>query len=201
MKKQLFATQIVARQLLSPKSLLHKNLDAEALTIQKLDHEGRQWSKSHYRGGYTSYASQNQLQRQSSNFAALQARIDRVVQAYRRSLGWNLQGGTLRMTTCWLNIMPAGAQHSSHLHPLAVISGTYYLRVPAGSSGLKFEDPRLGLFMGRPPQSENAREQCFVTVPARAGHLILFESWLRHEVPAQPIQQTRISVSFNYEWD
>jgi uncharacterized protein (TIGR02466 family) len=37
-------------------------------------------------------------------------------------------------------------------------------------------------------------------VPAEAGKVVLFESWLRHEVPANPIAGERISVSFNYNW-
>jgi predicted Rossmann fold nucleotide-binding protein DprA/Smf involved in DNA uptake len=37
-----------------------------------------------------------------------------------------------------------------------------------------------------------------IAYPARAGEVILFESWLRHEVPPSPIAQERISISFNY---
>jgi len=33
---------------------------------------------------------------------------------------------------------------------------------------------------------------------AQAGTVILFESWLRHEVPANPTVEERVSVSFNY---
>ena len=35
---------------------------------------------------------------------------------------------------------------------------------------------------------------------AEAGKVILFESWLRHEVPANPTDGERVSVSFNYTW-
>ena len=41
-------------------------------------------------------------------------------------------------------------------------------------------------------------QQPFITVPAVAGHVVLFESWLRHEVPASTITQDRVSISFNY---
>jgi uncharacterized protein (TIGR02466 family) len=37
-------------------------------------------------------------------------------------------------------------------------------------------------------------------MPATAGHVFLFESWLRHEVPANPVNAERVSVSFNYNW-
>jgi uncharacterized protein (TIGR02466 family) len=39
-----------------------------------------------------------------------------------------------------------------------------------------------------------------VTLPAVPGGLLLFESWLRHEVPANPADAERISISFNYGW-
>ena len=84
--------------------------------------------------------------------------------------------------------------HSLHLHPLSTLSGTYYVKVPAGSAGIKFEDPRLDRFMAAPPRN------AWVTIPAAAGHLVLFESWLRHEVTANPVAAERVSVSFNYNW-
>jgi uncharacterized protein (TIGR02466 family) len=33
-----------------------------------------------------------------------------------------------------------------------------------------------------------------------AGHVVLFESWLRHEVAQNPVTAERVSVSFNYDW-
>ena len=39
-----------------------------------------------------------------------------------------------------------------------------------------------------------------MTYPATAGSMTLFGSWLRHEVPANPLKAERISISFNYDW-
>jgi uncharacterized protein (TIGR02466 family) len=39
-----------------------------------------------------------------------------------------------------------------------------------------------------------------VTQPVRAGQVLLFESWLRHEVVASRLRAERVSVSFNYHW-
>ena len=106
------------------------------------------------------------------------------------------------MTDCWVNIMPRQVVHSLHLHPLATISGTYYVHTPRGSAGLKLEDPRLDRYMAAPPLKVNARadRQRWVVIPAQAGTLVLFESWLRHEVPPNPAASPRISISFNYNW-
>jgi uncharacterized protein (TIGR02466 family) len=106
------------------------------------------------------------------------------------------------MSDCWINIMPHRTAHSLHLHPNSVVSGTYYVATPRGCAGLKFEDPRMSRFMAAPPRVASPRKenQWYVTYPAKAGSVILFESWLRHEVPANPLQSERISISFNYAW-
>ena len=128
--------------------------------------------------------------------------IDPHVAAYARALDWDLRGGRLQMTDCWLNIMPRGCSHSFHVHPHAVISGTYYVQVPKGSPGLKFEDPRLTKMMAAPARRARGRadQRAHIEYRARAGDVILFESWLRHEVPANPVDAERVSLSFNYHW-
>ena len=106
------------------------------------------------------------------------------------------------MTDCWANVMGRGAAHGLHLHPQAVVSGTYYVRVPRGAAGLKFEDPRLSRFMAAPARKPGAPAAMkpHVTQAARAGDLLLFESWLRHEVVASRMAAERVSISFNYHW-
>lgn len=166
------------------------------------DTAGRRWSARHYPGGYTSYASLDQVHRLSSTFVRLRERIDRHVMAYVRALHWDLRGGRLAMSDCWINIMGRGSAHGSHLHPQAVVSGTYYVKTPPGTPGLKFEDPRLSRLMAAPRRRGGApREQrAHAEVPARAGRVVLFESWLRHEVPALAAAHERVSLSFNYQW-
>ena len=55
--------------------------------------------------------------------------------------------------------------------------------------------------MAAPPRrAQAAREsQPWIVLPAEAGGLLLFESWLRHEVPMNRAGE-RISISFNYNW-
>jgi uncharacterized protein (TIGR02466 family) len=56
--------------------------------------------------------------------------------------------------------------------------------------------------MAAPPRRTDAPEayRAFVSVAARDGDLVLFESWLRHEVPPNPSATPRVSVSFNFNW-
>jgi uncharacterized protein (TIGR02466 family) len=177
---------------------LNRELRRECAQIRDYDRAGRQWSAFNYPGGYTSYGSMDRLHQFSSTFDALAQRIDRHVRRFAAQLEWDLQGRRLLMTDCWINIMPRGAAHSFHLHPQAVVSGSYYVVTPRGASPIKFEDPRLSRFMAAPARRADARQQAHVSLQPRAGELILFESWLRHEVPPSRVGAERVSISFNY---
>ncbi len=54
--------------------------------------------------------------------------------------------------------------------------------------------------MGAPPRKADAaqRNRNWIVMPAAAGGLLLFESWLRHEVVANQPAGERVSISFNY---
>lgn len=181
---------------------LGRRLLRECRQLAAEDAAGRLWSKTNYPGGYTSYNSLARMHRMSPTFAALEKRIDGHVRAFARTLDLDLTRRRLEMTDCWVNVMNRQVVHGLHLHPLATISGTFYVRTPRGCSGLKFEDPRLDRYMAAPPRKARARRenQVWVTVPAEAGRVVLFESWLRHEVAPNPTEAERISVSFNYSW-
>jgi uncharacterized protein (TIGR02466 family) len=174
----------------------------ECARIRAADPAGRRWSEKHYPRGYTSYGSLDQLHRMSSTFVTLRESIDREVAAFAKAQHWDLRGGRLAMSDCWVNVMGEGAAHTRHLHPHAVVSGTYYVKTPRGASSLKFEDPRLASLMAAPARKPSAPDAmaAHVEVPAVAGQVILFESWLRHEVPASAVAAERISLSFNYHW-
>jgi uncharacterized protein (TIGR02466 family) len=166
------------------------------------DASGRKWSARNYPGGYTSYNSVSRMHQLSPTFAELERRLNRHVRSFAKTLEFDLEGRKLTMTDCWVNIMPRQVVHGLHLHPLATVSGTYYVKTPQGCSGLKFEDPRLDRFMAAPPRVAGSRTENrpWIIVPAEAGSLVLFESWLRHEVAPNPVAAERISISFNYSW-
>ncbi len=174
----------------------------ECRNLRDFDTAGRRWSLKNYPGGYTSYASMNQLHKFSSTFEGLERKLNQHVRRYAGQLDMDLRGRKIFITDLWVNIMPEHTAHSLHLHPLSFISGTYYVATPSGCAGLKFEDPRLSKFMAAPPKTTKARpvNKPHITYPAQAGHVILFESWLRHEVAANRTTAERISISFNYNW-
>ena len=180
---------------------LNARLLRECRQLRADDAAGRRWSARNYPGGYTSYGSANRMHRLSPTFAALARAVDARVASFARTLAFDLTGRTLAMTDCWVNIMGRGAAHGTHLHPLSTLSGTYYVATPPRST-IKFEDPRLERYMAAPPRLASAprARRPWVLVAARTGAVVLFESWLRHEVPANEAAAERVSISFNYNW-
>jgi uncharacterized protein (TIGR02466 family) len=181
---------------------LNRQLLTECLQIRAIDDEGRRWSKTNYPGGFTSYASWNRLHRTSSTFGELEKRLRRHVMSYARALEFDLRGRKLDMTDCWVNVMSRHAAHGLHIHPIATISGTYYVKTPRGCAQLRIEDPRLASFMACPPRKADCSPagRTFVHYTPHAGQVILFESWLRHQVPANTSASERVSISFNWNW-
>jgi uncharacterized protein (TIGR02466 family) len=199
---QAFFPTLVYAARLQGSEQLNRRLLRECRQLEHDDDSGRRWSAKNYPGGYTSYNSASRMYELSPTFEQLRRKLDRHVAAFAGSLEFDLAGRELQMTDCWVNIMPPQVVHSLHLHPLATISGTYYVRTPRGSPGLKLEDPRLDRYMASPPLKAKTRadRRRWIVLPAQAGSLVLFESWLRHEVAPNQAKSARISISFNYNW-
>jgi uncharacterized protein (TIGR02466 family) len=183
-------------------TVFNRELAREIAALESIDTHGVRWSRENYIGGYSSYSSLCHLHQTSPNFAELERRLAPHVRKFVRRLNWDLLGREVRMTTCWVNAMGNGTHHTLHLHPASVLSGVYYVDAPKGSSPLKIEDPRMGLLMASPPRKTSApeQEQNYLLLPPKAGHFVLFESWMRHEVPPHRGSRRRLSVSFNFEW-
>ncbi len=193
----LFATQIYRAHL---PARLNAGLERACLVLARDDAAGRRWAKAHGYRGYTSSASLNDLPERMPEIADLVRMLDRHVGAFARSLDFELAGRRLKLDSLWVNVMASGGVHGGHIHPHAAISGTYYVSVPRGASAIKFEDPRVPLMMAAPVRKATAKaaNRTFVTIAPRVGTLLLWESWLRHEVPPNTARGQRISVSFNY---
>ncbi|MGH6615452.1 TIGR02466 family protein [Sphingomonas sp.] len=177
-----------------------EELDHACRMLAEDDRAGRAWSKEHGYRGYTSYASLNDLPLRDPTFGELVKRLNRHVAAFATDCAFDLGGRKLKLDSLWVNILKPGGTHSGHIHPHSVVSGTVYIAVPPGAGPLKLEDPRLPLMMAAPTRDEDAPEdlRSFVYVAPDEGSVLLWESWLRHEVPPGTAKSERISISFNY---
>ena len=163
------------------------------------DTAGRKWSREHLYPGYTSYASLNDLPKRDPAFAELARLLTRHATAFAKDCAFDLPRKP-RFDSLWVNLLKGGGQHSGHIHPHSIISGSLYVEAPENSGLIRFEDPRLPLMMAAPARRADAPEdlRTFVSIEPRPGLLLLWESWLRHEVLAGRSRAERLSVSFNF---
>lgn len=197
----LFVTRLYRGEIDRETGLLDEiELACRSLAVD--DAAGIRWCARHGYPGYTSYASLNDLPWRFPVFKALARQLDRHVAAFAKDLALDLGGRKLALDSLWVNVLPQGGAHASHIHPHSVISGTLYVAMPKGAAALKLEDPRHAAMMAHPPRKASApRElQSFVSVATSPGELLLWESFVRHEVPVNRSAEERISVSFNYRW-
>jgi uncharacterized protein (TIGR02466 family) len=197
MTRSLFVTKLYEAEL--GDDALLAELAHSIRTLAADDHAGRRWSCDNRYSGYTSYASLNDLTRRDPAFAALGKQLTRHAVAFARESAFDLERAP-RLDSLWANLLKAGGRHSGHIHPNSILSGTLYVEVPKNSGAIRFEDPRLGLMMSAPRRDKDSPEelQQFVSVEPRPGLLLMWESWLRHEVLAGSGRGERLSISFNF---
>ncbi len=188
--------------------LYESRIEDEALTndlarsIRAISHDdqaGRRWSRQHRYAGYTSYASLNDLPKRDPVFASLAKLIAKRAAKFADACEFDLVRKP-RLDSLWVNLLKPGGHHSGHIHPHSIISGTFYVEVPDNSGSIRFEDPRLPLLMAAPPRRKDAPQQLqpFISIEPRSGLLLMWESWLRHEVLPGTGRGDRLSISFNF---
>jgi uncharacterized protein (TIGR02466 family) len=190
---------------LFPTLLYDADIDAKLLpelahsirTLACDDKAGRKWSREHNYPGYTSYASLDDLRRRDPALHDLGKILTRHARAFASELGWEARP---RLDSLWANLLKPGGHHSGHIHPHSILSGALYVEAPAGAGAIRFEDPRLGLMMAAPMRRPDAAPelQPFLALQPRPGLLLMWESWLRHEVLPGTGRGDRLSLSFNF---
>ena len=201
--KTLFVTRLYRAQLSEVgKAVDRDELENSCWSIANDDEAGQEWCEENGFPGYTSYASLTDLGWRFPIFADLIKVLDKHVAAFVKDLDFDLDDKKITLDSLWINILPQGGVHTSHIHPHSVISGTTYVNMPTETSAIKFEDPRSAMMMAAPVRKIDARDEMrsFFYVAPDVGDVLLWESWLRHEVPVNMAEDERISISFNYGW-
>ena len=200
--KLLFSTPLYHASLADSGNLDMGEREKSCWSIAQDDEAGQKWCDANNYPGYTSYASLSDLTWRSPFFEELKKLLDLHVKIFVEELDFDLEGRNLKLEDLWINILSEGGNHSAHIHPNSVISGTTYISMPSGSSAIKFEDPRHSMMMAAPSRIKDAKEYLkpFIYINPSVGDILLWESWLRHEVPANNSSEERISISFNYSW-
>jgi uncharacterized protein (TIGR02466 family) len=194
--RSLFVTQLYEAEL--DDEVLLADLAHSIRSLAEEDEAGRRWSKEHRYPGYTSYASLNDLPRRDPACGELARILSKHAASFAEKSAFDLARKP-RLDSLWVNLLKGSGHHAGHIHPHSIISGTLYVEVPKGSGAIRFEDPRLPQMMAAPKRRADANDelQPFVTVEPRRALLLMWESWLRHEVLPGSGRGERLSVSFN----
>jgi uncharacterized protein (TIGR02466 family) len=195
--RNLFATRLYEATIEDQRLL--GDLAHSIRTLANDDSAGKHWSRAKGYKGYTSYASLDDLPRRDPAFTDLQRLLLRHASSFTDDLAFDL-GRKPKLDSLWVNLLKPGGHHSAHIHPHSTLSGTLYVEAPEGSGDVRFEDPRLPMMMAAPVRYDDAPEDLrpFVSVTPVSGLLLLWESWLRHEVLPGQAKAERLSISFNF---
>lgn len=198
MTRLLFPTRLFCGEIADPDMLAE--LEDACWMVEDGDEAGHRWCEEKGYPGYTSYASLDDLPKRAPAFAALEKALLKHAATFAEELGWEIGARDITLDALWINILGEGGHHSGHIHPGSILSGTLYIAVPDGAGDIRFEDPRLARMMAAPPLRDAVEEsqQRFVYVTPRPGEILLWESWLRHEVMPGRSEEARISISFNF---
>ena len=132
-----------------------------------------------------------------SEFNPLTLEIFEMVQGIYDDLGYDPDYEPV-CDSMWANINPRHAYNRHHTHPHALWSGVYYVQTQEGANTISFDDPRPQTNIIAPATSEITDENAGqIHVTTRNGLLVLFPSWLQHQVPPNRSQLARISIAFN----
>ena len=197
MTRSLFVTKLYEAELYD--EALLGELAHSIRSLAEDDEAGRRWSEDHRYPGYTSYASLNDLPRRDPVIGDLAKLLTKHAGKFVQDCAFDLARKP-KLDSLWVNLLRGSGHHSAHIHPHSIISGTLYVEVPKGSGAIRFEDPRLPMMMAAPTRRTDAPNelQPFVTVEPKPGLLLLWESWLRHEVLPGAGSGERLSISFNF---
>jgi len=105
------------------------------------------------------------------------------------------------LSNFWVNINHHRDYNKRHDHPRSLISGVFYVDVPNNSGDIIFINPTKYFLYSEAltsTQTGNPYNKSCVAIPPTNNQLLLFPSYLEHEVAANESKKDRISISFNF---
>ena len=100
----------------------------------------------------------------------------------------------------WANVNGPGSYNLLHLHPSSCFSGVYYIKGNEKSGAIRFRNPNTPLEFVIGPQhvqEHNGFNSASWKIFPEPGKLVIFPSWLLHDVAPNQDTADRISISFN----
>ncbi len=116
----------------------------------------------------------------------------------------NVDHSEYKFTHSYLvNRVGKNSTHLLHSHPGSVISGCFYLKTSIDSPPIVFKDPRdyYKYIYYRPIYGKNTPYSLLPehSVNVEDGLIMMWPSWLEHEVPLSTSDGNRITIAFNLD--
>ena len=101
----------------------------------------------------------------------------------------------------WYNLYTKYNFQENHIHTPCLFSAIYFCKLPKGSSSVNFNDftkNALSLPSEKPPHNVNTMFCDRFSGPFEENSLIIFRSYIPHNVPFGDNDDNRITFSFNF---
>ena len=104
------------------------------------------------------------------------------------------------MNSFWININRFKDYNQYHTHPGSLFSGVYYIKSLSNSGNIEFKHPAsksIESYWNEKISNINPSNSCVWEIEPVENRLLIFPSWLEHQVLPNVTQKDRISLSFN----
>ena len=127
--------------------------------------------------------------------ADLRKFCDESINVYMKSVFRPKNDISLKITQSWVNVTEQNEFHHKHNHANSAFSAAFYIHTHDGDL-INFykEDTSTVSFDAEEYDIMNSTKWW---VPAKAGSMVMFPSYLTHDVPVKEHPGTRVSLSFN----
>jgi uncharacterized protein (TIGR02466 family) len=88
--------------------------------------------------------------------------------------------------------------HQAHIHPNSFLSAVFYVATDPNTDVIKFHKQTVSsVSLSIEPVEWNEYNSHSWWYSVSAGDVIIFPSWLKHEVPPTTSNKDRVSIAFN----
>jgi|TARA_X000001382_G_scaffold35218_1_gene23206 uncharacterized protein (TIGR02466 family) len=146
-------------------------------------------------GGWQS----NLLSEHDSFFPELISKINSLAIEFARGIDVK---SNLKMNSFWININRFKDYNQYHTHPGSLFSGVYYIKSLSNSGNIEFKHPAsksIESYWDEKISNTNPLNSCVWEIEPVENRLLIFPSWLEHQVLPNVTQKDRISLSFNID--
>ena len=112
--------------------------------------------------------------------------------------GWRYIPEKVGISEIWSIINKKGTFNTSHNHPGSYLSAAYYVKAPDECGDIHFFDPNeIKKFNSPPIENRTELSASGFSIRAQEGSLLIFPSYLYHDVGKNLSNEDRIVISFN----